>query len=53
VGDIIEWKANRTINLELSNSGGVEVELNGKQLKPFGVSGKPAFIVLDAEGIRQ
>lgn len=53
VGDSIEWKAGRTISLELSNAGGVEAELNGRQLKPFGQSGKPATIVLDSEGIRQ
>ena len=53
VGDIIEWKADRSITLELSNAGGVEVDLNGKQLKPFGQPGKPSVIVLDAEGIRQ
>lgn len=53
VGDSIEWKAGRTISLELSNAGGVETELNGRQLKPFGQSGKPATIVLDSEGIRQ
>jgi cytoskeletal protein RodZ len=53
VGDSIEWKADKTISLELSNAGGVEAELNGKQLKPFGQSGKPATVVLDSEGIRQ
>jgi len=52
-GDSIEWKADRTISLELSNPGGVEAELNGRQLKPFGQSGKPATVVLDSEGIRQ
>jgi cytoskeletal protein RodZ len=53
VGDSIEWKADRSITLELSNSGGVEVELNGKLLKPFGQSGKPAVVVLDAKGVTQ
>jgi cytoskeletal protein RodZ len=53
VGDSIEWKADRSITLELSNSGGVEVELNGRQLKPFGQTGTPAVVVLDAEGHRQ
>jgi cytoskeletal protein RodZ len=52
VGDSIEWKADRTITLELSNAGGVETELNGRQLKPLGQSGKPATVVLDSEGIR-
>jgi cytoskeleton protein RodZ len=53
VGDSIEWKADRTITLELSNSGGVEAELNGKPLKPFGPTGKPTLVVLDSEGVRQ
>lgn len=51
-GDSIEWKADRNITLELSNSGGVEVELNGRLLKPLGQPGKPAVVVLDSEGIR-
>ncbi len=53
VGDNIEWKANRSITLELSNAGGVEVDLNGKQLKSFGPTGKPVVVVLDADGVRQ
>jgi len=53
VGDNIEWKADRTITLELSNAGGVEAELNGRPLKSFGPAGKPAVVVLDSEGIRQ
>ncbi|MBC8017331.1 MAG: DUF4115 domain-containing protein [Verrucomicrobia bacterium] len=52
-GDSIEWKADRSITLELSNSGGVDLELNGKQLKSFGQPGKPAVVVLDADGLRQ
>lgn len=52
VGDAIEWKAARTITLELSNAGGVEAELNGKPLKSFGPAGKPAVVVLDIEGVR-
>lgn len=52
VGDSIVWKADRTITLELSNAGGVEAELNGRPLKPLGPTGKPAVVVLDAEGIR-
>jgi cytoskeleton protein RodZ len=52
VGDSIEWKADRTITLELSNAGGVEAELNGRQLKPFGQAGKTATVVIDPEGIR-
>jgi cytoskeletal protein RodZ len=53
VGDSIEWKADRSITLELSNAGGVEAELNGKVLRPFGPAGKPALVVLDPDGVRQ
>lgn len=53
VGDSIEWKAERTISLELSNAGGVEAELNGRPLKPFGQPGKPATVVIDTDGVRQ
>jgi cytoskeleton protein RodZ len=53
VGDSIEWKADRTITLELSNAGGVEAELNGSPLKPFGQTGQSAAVVLGPEGIRQ
>jgi cytoskeletal protein RodZ len=52
VGDIIEWKAQKNVALDLSNAGGVDVELNGKPLQPLGPVGKPAQVVLDAEGIR-
>jgi hypothetical protein len=51
-GDIIEWKAERKVTLELSNAGGVEVELNGKPYKALGLPGKPAYIELDADGIK-
>lgn len=52
VGDIIEWKAEKNITLDLSNAGGVEAELNGKPLKAFGPVGKSAYIVLDPEGVK-
>ena len=52
VGDAIEWKAEKNVALELSNAGGVEVEINGKSLKPLGPAGKPVSIVLDANGVR-
>lgn len=52
-GDIIEWKADRTIALELSNAGGVDTELNGKPLKPFGPVDAPIYVVLDANGVNQ
>jgi cytoskeletal protein RodZ len=52
VGDIIEWKAEKSVALDLSNAGGVDVELNGKPLKQLGSAGKPAMVVLDADGIK-
>jgi cytoskeletal protein RodZ len=53
IGDIIEWKAEKRVTLELSNAGGVDVELNGKPYKPLGPLGKPGYVELDADGIRQ
>lgn len=53
VGDIIEWKAEKNITLDLSSAGGIEAELNGKPLKPFGPADKPAYVVLDADGVKQ
>lgn len=53
-GDLIEWKATRTIAFDLSDVGGVEVELNGTPLKlPDSAGGKSAYLVLDANGIRR
>jgi hypothetical protein len=47
-GDLIEWKADKVFKLDLENAGGVEAELNGKLLKPFGEKGSPAQVVLSA-----
>ena len=52
-GDLIEWKAARTIALDLSDSDSVEIELNGTALKLQPSQGKSAYIVLDANGIRR
>ncbi|KAF0221523.1 MAG: helix-turn-helix domain-containing [Geobacteraceae bacterium] len=49
-GDLIEWKGDQVFTLDLGNAGGIEAEFNGKPLKPFGEPGKPAHIVLKAEG---
>lgn len=53
IGDVIEWKAEKKVALDLSNAGGVDVELNGRPCKPLGPSGKPAYVELDADGVRQ
>jgi cytoskeleton protein RodZ len=47
-GDLIEWKADRAIVLDLGNAAGVEAELNGRPLKRFGEEGKSAHVVLTA-----
>lgn len=49
-GDLIEWKGEQVFSLDLGNAGGVEAEFNGKSLPPFGESGRPAHVVLTAEG---
>lgn len=48
-GDVIEWKAERVFSLDLDNAGGVEAELNGKLLKPFGQKGASAHVMLKAD----
>ena len=48
-GDIIEWKADKVFSLDLDNAGGVEAELNGKILKPFGERGMSAHVILKAD----
>ena len=53
IGDVIEWKAEKKVTLELSNAGGVEVELNGKPYKSLGGLGKPAYVEFDGEGVSQ
>jgi len=52
VGDIIEWKAEKTIALDVSNAGGIELELNGKPYKQLGPSGKPVYVELNSDGIK-
>lgn len=53
LGDIIEWKAEKKVTLELSNAGGVDVELNGAPYKSLGPPGKPVYVELDADGVKQ
>jgi len=52
-GDLIEWKAARTIALDLTDASGVEIELNGAPLQLQVSPGKPAYIVLDADGVKR
>lgn len=52
-GDLIEWKAARTIALDLSDAASVDIELNGTPLKLQAAPGKPAYIVLDANGLHR
>ncbi len=52
-GDVIEWKAEKKVALELSNSGRIDVELNGKPYKSLGATGKPVFVEIDANSITQ
>lgn len=52
-GDLIEWKGDRVFALDMGNAGGIEAEFNGKPLKPFGEPGKPAHVILKADGASQ
>lgn len=49
-GDIIEWKATRTITLDISDGDAVELERDGQPFRFQGVAGRPAWVELDAEG---
>lgn len=51
-GDLIEWKAATSLALDVSDTGGVELELNGKPVKHQAVPGKSAHLVLGAEGLQ-
>lgn len=53
VGDVIVWKIEKNVTLELSNAGGVDIELNGRPYKSLGAPGKPAYVELDVEGVKQ
>ena len=52
-GDVIEWKAEKKVALELSDAGRIDVELNGKPYKSLGASGKPVYIEIDTNSIVQ
>lgn len=52
VGDIIEWKVDKSVALDLSNAGCVDIELNGKPLKQIGAPGKPVYVVVGSDGIK-
>lgn len=51
-GDLIEWKAASTIALDLSDPGGVELELNGAPLQLKTPASGATYVVLDANGIK-
>lgn len=48
-GDLIEWKGEKGFTLDIGNAGGIEVELNGKVLRPFGQSGETVHVKLKEE----
>ena len=50
-GDLIEWKAEKSFTMDISNAGGIEAEFNGKQLAPLGEPGKAAHVVLKKQGL--
>lgn len=47
-GDLIEWKGEKSFTLDIGNAGGVEAELDGKALKPFGKSGETTHVLFKA-----
>lgn len=53
IGDIVEWKAEKSIALELGNGGGVEIELNGNFLTFLVSTGEPTYLVIGTDGIKK
>lgn len=51
VGDLIEWKAMNSIELDLSAANSVELELDGKPLKLQTATDKPLHLQLGPKGI--
>ncbi|NJD91250.1 MAG: DUF4115 domain-containing protein [Geobacter sp.] len=52
-GDIVEWKADKSFQIDLDNAAAVEAELDGKQLPSFGDAGKAAHLVITRSGVQQ
>ena len=48
--DQVEWMGERFFVLEMTNSGAIEAELNGKPLPLLGKSGDAATVVVTADG---
>lgn len=51
-GDVIEWKADKTVALDVSDAGGIDIELNGKPHKALGPAGKAVYVEFDSDGIK-
>jgi cytoskeletal protein RodZ len=52
-GDVVEWKADTSFQIDLDNAAAVEAELDGKQLASFGDAGKGAHLVITRSGVQQ
>lgn len=52
-GDVVEWKADTSFQIDLDNAAAVEAELDGKQLASFGDTGKAAHLVITRSGVKQ
>lgn len=52
-GDLVEWKAEDAIRLDLNNAASVEGELDGVKMAPFGPPGSAAHLVVKADGIHK
>jgi len=50
-GDLIEWRADRSIHLELDDPGSVEFEVNGRPYKPSVKNGASLVLSLTEQGV--
>lgn len=52
-GDLIEWRADRSIHLELDDPGSVELEVNGRPYQPSVQNNKALSLFLTGQGVAQ
>ncbi len=50
-GDLIEWRADRSIHLELNDPGSVELEVNGRPYRPSVQNGASLSLSLTEQGV--
>ncbi len=53
IGDFFEWKAEKSIALELDNGAALEIEVNGRHIPPVSSAGRAVYVVIDENGVKK